>query len=160
MNEEKKSIHKTLDQVRAKAAWSVVFEAKQHLKKDDFDKYKSLVKGFPADIINNGLGQAVAFLFSKKKSSPEGHLLFHLTRWLTSSDLNSGADISCYTPAYKEQFIENDPKLLIKCIWAKDTEGSRTYMRATSEALAFLDYLRKFAAGLSENGGSSEGEKA
>lgn len=146
MADQIESIHQTLEQARANAAWKLVSEAK---KEGDFDKYSSLVKGFPATISNNGLGQAVAFLFSKAKdNSPEGLLLSHLEQWLTKSNLNRY--VSFYPCPYEEEY---SPGVLLKSI---REHGSSRYRQATIEALAFLNYLRRFAAGLTKK---SKGDK-
>lgn len=138
--DQMESIHQTLEQVRAHAAWKLVSEAQN---KKDFDKYTSLVKGFPATIVNNGLGQAVAFLYSKAKDGGhEALLLSHLERWLTKSDLNRG--VGFYPCPYEEEY---SPKVLLNSIQKHD---SSRYRRATIEALAFLNYLRRFAVGLAK----------
>lgn len=147
MVNEKRSLHQTLEQARARSAWDLVWEVKEK-RKDIFDKYESLVKGFPAIITNNGLGQAVAYLFSKSKTedgslSAEGLLLSHLEKWLCKSELNE--DVAYYPRPYDEEYNENKPGVLLESIREKD---STRYRQATLEALAFINYLRRFASGL------------
>jgi CRISPR-associated protein Cmr5 len=145
MTDENKPIpvHKTLEQERAYAAWGLVYETKNSADKETFKKYSSLVKGFPATINSNGLGQAVAYLLSKKEGkNAEGLLLEHLGLWLTKSHLNE--DSLFYPRPYEEKYDQN---ALMKSI---KNNGSTQYILATLEALAFLNYLRRFAAGLSD----------
>jgi CRISPR-associated protein Cmr5 len=135
---DKAPIHQTLDQERAKAAWHFVKETHA-----DPEKYKTLVKRFPALINHNGLGQTIAFLTAKKKGgNAEGELLDQLSRWLMRSGMNEHA--TCYVPPYNDVDYSTKEELSA-CISDHD---SRTYIRATREALAFLDYLRRFADGL------------
>jgi len=138
---EKSPIHQTLDQERAKAAWEMATKAKAKMQKDDFDKYKALVKRFPALVNHNGLGQTVAFLEAKKKdSNAEGKLLEQLNEWLVKN--NRHEELNCYKPPYKSQGTS-----LSQCIMQRN---SSDYILATREALAFLDYLRRFADSLSK----------
>lgn len=139
------SMHQTLEQARAKAAWTLV----KGVKQNDIVKYKTLVKRFPALVNHNGLGQSISFLFAKQKGdSAEGQLLTHLSQWLMQSNQNK--DVSCYTPPYSNPY---PPGTLLAAITGHD---SHTYIQATREALAFLDYLRRFADGLSENNAPKE----
>lgn len=138
MADEEKSPRKSLEQDRARAAWGFVEEAKEIL-----EKYAPLVKGFPATINNNGLGQSLAFLFSKKGNNAERLLLTHLEQWLTKSDFNK--DIDYYARPYDEAYREG---ALLEVI---QKYGSSQYILATQEALTLLNYLRRFAAGMVEN---------
>lgn len=134
-------MHQTLEQARAKVAWTLV----KGVKQNDIGKYKTLVKRFPALVNHNGLGQSVSFLFAKKGDNAEGQLMAHLSQWLMQSNQNK--DVSCYTPPYRDSYLPGTPGKLIECITNYD---SRAYIQATREALMFLDYLRRFADGLSE----------
>jgi len=155
MNDNHKSIHQTLDQVRAMIAWEYVSQAKKELK--DFEKYVSLVKKFPAIINNNGLGQALAFIFSKanfNSKNAETFLFIQLQEWLTRSEKNK--DIMHYSPPYPEQKDKNKSinDHLIKCIISNN---SMLYLRATHETMALLDKLRNFASGLAIDKGERHG---
>lgn len=149
MPEEIKSIHQTLEQTRARAAWKLVREAEGQ-GKDIFEKYEGLVKKFPAMINFNGLGQSIAFLFSKKKGdNAEGLLLNHLEKWLILSDLNK--DEHYFACPYPEEMNS------LKLLEAIQLNNSARYFLATQEALSFINYLRRFAAGLlKENVGPKE----
>lgn len=147
------SMHQRLEQARANAAWELVSDAKTQLDGGAFEKYEALVKGFPATINNNGLGQAIAFLFAKKRENKAADLLLsHLGMWLTKSNLNG--QIPYYPRPYEEDYAQD---ILLQCI---RKHNSTQYIQATLEALAFLQYLRRFAAGLSEDSKAAKGEKA
>jgi len=154
MNEIHQSIHKTLDQIRAAKAWEFVKNAKKRLTKNEkdknekFEKYVSLVKKFPAIINNNGLGQALAFIFSKaKKENPEGILFEQLQKWLTENE-NTPSE-SLYHPPYpgKNKDI-NSNDYLLQCIM---NNNSMMYLQATHESMSILDKMRNFASGLSND---------
>jgi CRISPR-associated protein Cmr5 len=89
--------------------------------------YGSQARSLPALIQTNGLGQALAYLLSKGKGDPKKphQLLYqHISTWVTKQ-LNWGAD----------------DKLLVKLT----QYSSADYRRATSEAMALLIWLRRFA---------------
>ena len=99
-------------------------EAKRRAFESD---YGSLARGLPALIQTNGLGQTLAYLMSKGKgdlSKPHQLLYLHISKWVTK-ELGWG---------------END-NLLVKLT----QESSANYRRATSEAMALLIWLRRFA---------------
>lgn len=118
---EKESLIQTLEQQRASKAWDFVNEVD---KKDEKTKkkYRSLALKTPVLIMTNGLGQTLAFFKSKKE---EHELLYgHLTKWLID-----------------ESKIYQSGELIEKVI----KEGSSKYRQATIEALAFLNWIKRFA---------------
>ena len=147
------SLHRTLDQARARAAWQLASETRETLGKNKFSDYRSLAKKFPAMINNNGLGQSLAFLFAKKKNNrdPHGALLEHLGQWLTRSRYNRD-----FPPPYSSEYQAGGVELM-KCVMENN---SASYIHATREALAFLDYLRSFADGLVDETASAGKEKS
>ena len=126
------SRQKTLDQKRAKQAWEDVQEAKQ--RSPEFrKKYGSLARRVPMLVLTNGLGQTLAFLFSKAKPHEKNRgaeaqasdvLFKHLSRWTLS------------------QVDPNFDGTLLS--WVIQT-NSTAYRRATIEALAYLGWLKRFA---------------
>lgn len=134
MTAASQSIRRTLEQLRYWAAYTFAQQAKNNTSMD-FSRYVVLVKKFPAMINTNGLGQALAYL-AAKKGGAEQLLLQQLGDWLTRSEFNRDCDH--YVPPYGEGG-------LLANIRDKD---SRTYRRATVEALALLNYLRLAASGL------------
>jgi len=124
-----KSLQRTLEQERAQQAWACVQEVTN--KPQEFKKkYGSLARKVPMLVLTNGLGQTLAFLKAKGKNDPadEHTVLFrHLSSWVlsqvTSSTTASNGDLLQWV-------LQND---------------SAAYRRATTEALAFLAWLKRFA---------------
>jgi len=163
MKKQNQSIHQSLDQIRARGAWDFVSNAQQQLSDKNFKNYVSLVKKFPAMINNNGLGQALAFIYSKTnfdQMNPEAVLFENLQSWLTEKDHFDS--ISHYSPPYPQQQKsghQTEKDYLLTCIM---TNSSKIYLRATIESLALLDKLRNFASGKLKQGeqhGKKEDEK-
>jgi len=118
------SIQQIKEQERAARAWACITEVKEK-GKDFGGKYKSLAQKMPAYILTNGLGQALAFLKSKAKSPSEHESLYeHLSNWVRPQVDSSS----------------NQPLLQ----WVMDHD-SNAYRRATTETLAFLTWLKRFA---------------
>lgn len=131
----------TLEQERAKLAWSQVTEASAERLGDNYrNNYRSVVRKAPAMVKINGLGQFLAFLLAKAgesareieeprntPSNPEGLLYRHVATWLVSSQspvrLPPG-------DSFMERVISAD---------------SRIYRHATGETLAYLGWLKRFA---------------
>lgn len=110
---------KTIEQKRAQFAYLKIKEIKESGNKD----YKPLVRGFASMILQNGLGQALAFLKAKKK---EHHLALydHINLWL------------------KKHLKGQNSFDILEEIREKSSLNYRLY---TKETLAFLVWLRKFA---------------
>jgi CRISPR-associated protein Cmr5 len=124
MNEA--SIQQTAEQKRAKQAWECVEEVKKK-GKEFGEKYKGLAQKMPSYILTNGLGQSLAFLQSKAKGNPtdeHGLLYEHLSNWVRPQ----------VDPSSSQPLLQ----------WVMDND-SNAYRRATTEALAFLTWLKRFA---------------
>lgn len=125
------SLQKTLDQERAKSAWENVSAVKARQNEKFEKKYSSLVRKAPMYILTNGLGQTLAFLKAKGKGEKnnehevnEHEVLYqHLSRWV-------GAQIGIQNTSLLEWLL---------------TQDSATYRRATTETLAYLNWLKRFA---------------
>ena len=104
--------------------------------------YGSQARGLPALIQTNGLGQTLAYLLSKGKGDPgKPHQLLyqHTSRWVTEQlKWGTGDD------------------LLVRLT----QESSANYRRATSEAMALLIWLRRFAEARLVKEEASDGETA
>ena len=126
----------TLEQQRANDALTCVSEIKA--AGDELgSRYRSYVERLPANIVMNGLGQAVATLMARKNGSGADakayeFLLGHLQAWLCRQD-----------PAapYIGAMLHDDMPL----IRAISTSDQSVYVRAHAEALAYLVWLKKFA---------------
>lgn len=110
----------TLQQQRAASAWQMI----EQVPKAEQGKYGSLVRGLPALIQSDGLGQTLAFLLAKGKGSKNAHQLAYdqLSAWVTKQ-LDA-----------KERLLD----FILKA-------DTATYRRATTEALAYLQWIKRFA---------------
>ena len=118
----------TLDQKRAKFAWTAAQKAMKSLPK--FDDYKNLAKGAPALIMGNGLMPALAFY--KSRGKPHADMLMNdLLAWLSrvSAGYNESAPVLSFDAAMN----------------GMHGADSLMYMRLTDEALSMLKWLRQFA---------------
>lgn len=90
-------------------------------------KYASHVKAFPAVILMNGLGQAMAMARAKAaEDKAYGHLFGHVATWLKNCPNSPVSRYSDFIDAF--------------------TQGSQDdYVWAQGEALAYVEWLKKFA---------------
>lgn len=97
--------------------------------KKDAGNYLAYVKGLPANSLRSGLGQAMAMEKAGAKTD-KGHefLYAHVDSWLTANQ----------PPAP----YPNQSGRLLQAIVSGD-QGA--YARAQAEALAYLEWLKKFA---------------
>jgi len=120
----------TLEQQRAEYALKSV----TGFKGNETEKYRTLIKKLPAMILNNGLGQALAFLLADaegKNNKPSWRLYECLQKWIIQQGI------------YAEKFIES---LM--------NEDRTKYMHAQHETLKMLTWMTKFAdAYLPKSGG-------
>lgn len=127
----------TLAQRRAADALKNIEELRSK-GKDSYGNYKSYVKALPANILMSGLGQAVATVRSRdRKGYPQ--LYEHLAGWLCGPD--------------EDAPYRNHPGGLLKAIVERDQD---LYIRAQAEAMAYLEWLRKFADAFLEGGEEPE----
>ena len=114
-----------IERKRAKHALEIIEE----LQGKSIDKYVSYVKALPATILQNGFGQAMATLLAAAKGQHDDHkrLYNQLETWLCSKNSLS--------PYYNQ-------KDLMQAITSHDEQA---YILAQSEAMAFLEWLKKFA---------------
>jgi len=126
---------KGLEQGRAKFAYKCADEVHKDLK----EKFRSHVKSFPMLIKTNGLGAAIAFLFSKKDKEQGVYKTVgkSIVDWLKEDE------------KYKNFGLEKllDLKSLMEEVIKID---SFNYRALTIEVLAFFNWLRRFADGLIE----------
>ena len=118
---------RTNDQRRAAAALEAVRSVRAGDAKIAAD-YRSYVAALPASILSNGLGQAVATLLAQARGKDTAHrrLYEHLSAWLCGGDRDSPYPVGCLL----DHLTEHD---------------QQAYVHAQGEALAYLDWLKKFA---------------
>lgn len=96
-------------------------------------EYGSLARKVPSLILTNGLGQTLAFLKAKGKGDPsdEHEVLYqHISNWL-------------------KQRLRLEDDLLE---WIVNSANSQQYRIATMEALALLQWLKRFAEAILPKG--------
>lgn len=116
------SKQRSLEQKRANHAYEAVTKAKGEKEKEK--ELRSLARSAPASIQSVGLGQTLAFWKAKKE---EHHLALYnaLSGWL------------------KEQLGIEESRDLLE--WIATTADSLQYRQATAEALAYLNWYKRFA---------------
>lgn len=92
----------------------------------DNKEFCSLSRSFPSMLQANGLGAAIAFLFSKGNSTPHKLLYEMINQWT------------------KEQFGESEPELMAR-ITDMDSAGYRLY---TDEIMALCLWIKRFSEGM------------
>lgn len=126
---EMKTTRVGIENGRAIFAFEAVKKAKEGGVKD-FKAYRSYVKKMPSLIQVNGFGQALAFCFQKGK---EYDAIYSTLRdWLKEK--------------YKDKFKDKEFVEVVISL------SSAEYRAWTMEALALLNWMRKFADGMAKQG--------
>jgi CRISPR-associated protein Cmr5 len=111
----------------------------------DYGNYKSYAKALPANILMSGLGQAMATVRSRVgKRDGYQQLYDHLEDWLCGNDADA---------PYRNFQAPRNGNSLLHAITQRDQD---TYIRAQAEALAYLEWLRKFAEAFLEDGAEQD----
>lgn len=129
---------RTMDQERAEYALKKITGIAQNSDSKRQKEMRSYITSLPALIRTNGLGQALAFCRTKhSKDSTSSHEIIYglVSTWLCSTES-------------KGQIFTEDTDVLI-AITHSDVYA---YMAAQNEALALLEWLKKFAVALLEKG--------
>lgn len=126
--------NQTLAQRRAKDALEKIQDLE---RRGNYGHYKSYVKSLPANILEGGLGQAIATIRARDKDGyPQ--LYQHLQTWLCGSDEDMPY----------QNYNQGDNPLLQAIV----SHNQDKYIHAQGEALAYLEWLRKFAAAFLDDG--------
>lgn len=135
MNHTNKSL-RTMDQERAEYALKKIEDiaAGDKTRQVEVRRY---ITGLPALIRTNGLGQALAFYRTKGQGSTHEAIYHIVGAWLCSADSRGRI------------FTEHAD--VLTAITQSDVHR---YMAAQNEALALLEWLKKFAVALLEKGES------
>lgn len=117
------------DMRRASDAWKCV-QAVENDREIENGKYGSRARDIGAMIMTDGLGAALAFLRTKNKEKAEGKatwaLYRHISLWVTQQIGGTASDD------------------LMQLLMQNDTPY---YRRATTETLAYVVWLKRFAEG-------------
>lgn len=133
----------SLEQKRAAFAWKCITQVSDEHRKE----YAGLAKSAPADIQINGLGQVLAFWrakgYEKGKSKGNAHssIYAHVSEWLGDNERFN------VEKRFVEEGAGNAKRKVEKWVlnWLTDTASTDDYRRATTEAIAFLVWLKRFA---------------
>ncbi|MCX7845569.1 MAG: type III-B CRISPR module-associated protein Cmr5 [Dictyoglomaceae bacterium] len=152
---EKETIITKLEKGRAEFAYRCALEGKKILTITQInseyyedDKYKSYVKKLPSMILSNGLGQTLAYIYSKRKKEKDNKKpgskenpknAYDLIYKQLTDYLKSDSTARIKIPTDKNELIE----------WVISLD-SYNYRYVTEELLAFLNWLKKFAEGMIE----------
>lgn len=139
MTQQSGTRRQNIEQERGRQAWENV-KAVKGMGETGQD-YRPLARGLNAMIQINGLGQTLGFLRAKSnndKGVPEPkkahyQLLSHLTNWMKG-----------HFPASNVDKIGAEYFGLLSWVLDQDTTNT-DYRRATTECLAFGNWLRRFA---------------
>lgn len=141
----------SLSQERAKHALLKINTLKTN---GNYGRYVSYVSALPASILTNGLGQAMAQLLAqvdKKKGANDPHYILHhhVENWLCQKrKIFNRTDNGRVTHQSNlvQGIVEGDQKM---------------YLLAQAEALAYLEWLKKFARAFLEKqeGGSDHANR-
>ncbi len=94
---------------------------------EDQDKFAKLTAGLPAMILQNGFGQALAFLMAKGKGKGHQGAAFDIMKkWLVNRDLLEDGS--------NKDFLLNISKM-----------DQTKYLQAQTETLAMLEWLKRYA---------------
>ncbi len=131
-----------LAQKRAAHAWQKTQQLIDDGNEDFNDQYASYTASLPATIQMCGLGQAAATLLSAAKGKPDAHwqLYDNLSQWLCRDE---------------EEAPYRGSDHLINAIVANDRN---LYLLAQAEALAWLEWMKKFAAAYLKKPEKGKGE--
>jgi len=120
----------TLEQKRARDALDKVRKIERACQGEQQEKFVSYVESLPATILTNGLGQAAAMLLAQAKGEQrDAHRMLYeaLKDWLCRDDPHA---------PYRGQ-----ADLMVAIV----NQDRATYLRAQAEALAWVEWLKRFA---------------
>jgi CRISPR type III-B/RAMP module-associated protein Cmr5 len=143
----------TLEQMRMRFALAAVQHSMEQLKpkKDQKDQKPKQIKEFavrchslPAQILQNGLNQALAFCLSRGREQAPAYeaLVQHLDDWLTGRGPLL-ASLKLTQPVAVFRLAAGETRPLLELMLEQDIDH---YMLATREALALLHHLKRFAS--------------
>lgn len=130
-----------IEQGRSAYAYEAVEEAKQQLDKNSVKEYRAYIQKLPMLIKTNGLGAAIAFVFSKgskngfaSKKKAWGLIYSQLEYWILERD--------------RKQLIDFRKGELAKALSQSDCQS---YRAVTIEIMALLAWMKRYANALIED---------
>ena len=137
--------HVTLDQRRARHAWTQIESVQREFKRKEQDEYAGQAKKMPIRILTSGLGAALAFLLSKARTG---------TRDEKRHFVQLHLDLTDWVIRQRPLTAAVNPGSLLESV----IQGDADFLRlATDEVMAYLQWLNRFAEaqGLGELEGGS-----
>ncbi|MEO1165091.1 MAG: type III-B CRISPR module-associated protein Cmr5 [Chloroflexota bacterium] len=135
------SQQRTLQQKRAKQAFTDVNSVQDSVQKE----YGSLVRGLPALIQSDGLATTLVFLQAKGKAHHKDAYK-HIGTWVLTKMFENDAPKTANNDERKK--IEKEIKDKVKATqfinWLVEVD-SFMYRQATTETMAYLTWLKRFA---------------
>jgi CRISPR-associated protein Cmr5 len=134
-NSPNRTLQQTLQQKRAAHAWSCIVkvDGRKTEKNEPDEKFKkrygSLVRGLSSLVQSDGLGQMLAFLKAKDKNKGNTEHIeayTNISNWISIE----------FGVTYKQG------ETLLEWLLTQETP---MYRRVTAEALAYLNWLKRFA---------------
>ncbi|MCR4432002.1 MAG: type III-B CRISPR module-associated protein Cmr5 [Tepidanaerobacteraceae bacterium] len=148
-NDQKQKLLKRLEEIYKKPDTYLKKENYDRLAQDEKEKiigsyikllqnYRSYSRKIPTMILTNGLGQTLAFVKAKSDKETAYKLLYvQITEYIRSDQT-----VRIKMPQEKSDLVE----------WAVSCSTTE-YRYITQEMLVFLNWLRRFAEGMIEEGG-------
>lgn len=124
---------KSIERSRAVLAWDCIEKLDRAVNRDE---YRSLARDLPFTIQDIGIGQALAYLLSKKDKLHHSAILDHLQQWLFNID--------CPVPWNEDLPRQSRGRQLVQRLIH---EPPQTWWVAESEAIEFAVWLKRFAEG-------------
>lgn len=131
-------IEQTLEQIRMRFALAVVKQTMQDLEQRK--EYVARCKNLPAQVLQNGLNQALAFCASKEKEASYRAILQQLDDWLSGRGAHYQALGLPQSLAVFQDAQDGEKILDIMQRHSMDD-----YILATTEALHLLHHIKRFA---------------
>jgi CRISPR type III-B/RAMP module-associated protein Cmr5 len=139
----------TLEQMRMRFALLAVKHSTDSstnpkpLNQAQFKEFGTRCHSLPAQILQNGLNQTLAFCLSRPqaKAAPYEALAQYLDDWLTGR--GQVATLGLAHPVAVLQVAANEQRTVLELMLEHDIDS---YMAATQEALALLHHLKRFAS--------------
>ncbi len=138
----------TLEQMRMRFALRAVQYSTDKanpkaLSQAQFKEFATRCHSLPAQILQNGLNQALAFCLSRTGEQATAYqmLVQYVGDWLTGRGLVANMNLA-HTVAVMPLPASGE-RCILKVLLAHDVD---TYMAATQETLALLHHLKRFAS--------------
>ncbi|GCE15841.1 type III-B CRISPR module-associated protein Cmr5 [Tengunoibacter tsumagoiensis] len=148
--DERQTRRQNIEQERARIAWEHVREIVATSDATTKKEYRSIARGLNSMIQINGLGPTLGFLKAKgtvkgRKDPNKAHsrLLNHINLWMSGPSQESNQKEHYHFATSNREALNAEGGLLN---WITDPgTSSADYRRATTEVLAFGNWLRRFA---------------